>query len=65
MNEFTKEELEAIKRALITHDFRYPDLMNKTQSLIDNYCEHKRTYEDSSLLKFCNDCQWIGDIDRS
>ncbi len=41
MIDFTKKELEAIKRALITHDFRYPDLMNKTQSMIDNYCEHE------------------------
>lgn len=50
MNDFMKEELEDILTCvgLYAYDTRsklgepiYPDLNNKIQSMIDNYCEHE------------------------
>ena len=45
MNDFTKEELIEIKIALqdkeINYKYEYGELINKIQSLIDNYCEHE------------------------
>jgi len=40
MNEFTKEELVIIRYALSHAELERSSIMDKTQSLIDNYCEH-------------------------
>lgn len=49
MNDFTKEELENLANCVGEytstcskgyHDLIYPELYNKIQSMIDNYCEH-------------------------
>ncbi len=45
MNEFTKEELIFIKRAMRIADvssmeFNSDDMANKIQTMIENYCEH-------------------------
>lgn len=43
MNDFTKEELNILRAAL--HEILFfsetPKLLNKIQSMIDNYCEHE------------------------
>lgn len=44
MNDFAKEELEDIYRALCEHDNpidNYDKLINKIQSMIDNYNSYK------------------------
>ncbi len=55
MNDFTKEELEAILEALTIIDkdptikpeiFWGDSLPEKICHMIDNYCEHEETYED-------------------
>jgi len=55
MNDFTKDELEQIVAAICCLDGfmderGYPRedelLINKLQSMIDNYCEHETTYTD-------------------
>lgn len=42
MNDFTKEELNILKAALgeILFFSETPRLLNKIQSMIDNYCDH-------------------------
>jgi hypothetical protein len=48
MNDFTKEELKHIKDMLfgIKTNFDYEDdVINKIQSMIDNYCEHECNHE--------------------
>lgn len=54
MNDFTKEELESILNwgdcycefgSSWTYKCHKP-LMDKIQSMIDNYCDHKEQYED-------------------
>lgn len=43
MNYFTIEELAVLKHALNTNidGYKDPYLLNKIQSLIENYCEHE------------------------
>lgn len=45
MNDFTKEELEYLYRAVYerpnTVTEQMEDMRNKIQSVIDNYCEHE------------------------
>ena len=43
MNDFTKEELAVLKHSLNTNvdGYKDPGLLNKLQSMIDNYCDHE------------------------
>lgn len=41
MNYFTKEELEEIEYGLLYSGMENTHVLEKLQSLIDNYCEHK------------------------
>ncbi len=42
MNDFTKEELENILNGNVTlYPHTHCNLVNKIQSMIDNYCEHE------------------------
>lgn len=67
MNDFTKEELEIIIEAMdrvvefitIWQEPKHFDVISKIKSLIDNYCDHKKTYQDSCLLTFCDDCNEV------
>ena len=62
VNDFTKDELEKINYALdITtfHNDEYEEneqLLNKIQSMIENYCEHQSTSDGSGLEQICLDC---------
>ena len=49
MNDFTKEELQIIWLSIAANYF--PELKNKIQSIIDNYCEHeyKKTLDKSGM----------------
>lgn len=64
MNEFTKEELEQLYNCakFVTeynwlHD-RYDGLMKKLQCMIDNYCEHRKSFEcpECGIYK-CEKCE--------
>ena len=63
MNDFTKEELKLIARALVALysdpkvSLNNPemDLVNKVEDMIDNYCEHKEKCVSGNTL-FCEDC---------
>jgi hypothetical protein len=68
MNDFTKEELEELMhcvyayRDLCDEDVKEnlkDNLCDKIQSLIDNYCEHEDTTQDSALVYVCNYCHRI------
>lgn len=43
MNDFTKEELKSLQRAIIPWFGKYAGqvIKNKIQSMIDNYCDHE------------------------
>lgn len=64
MNEFTKEDLERILRQLLedrqwVDDLVNPDpLIEKIQSMIDNYCEHEWAFYISphGNVVRCNKC---------
>lgn len=59
MNEFTKEELEIINSALNQlYDLCEEKLIDKVQSLIDNYCEHENTCQGYSCVE-CTDCEEV------
>lgn len=49
MNDFTKEELNILKAAMgeILFFPETPRLMNKIQSMIDNYCEHASLFSEN------------------
>lgn len=63
MNDFTKEDWEEIYLAIEasfytsnrSQSFLKP-ILQKIQSMIENYCEHENTIEDRALLEFCRDC---------
>lgn len=73
MNEFTKEELEAIFYCIdmVKHqDDEYPEfdiMLNKIQCMIDNYCDHECSNHQPIRLKllsgkeydFCETCLHI------
>ena len=60
MNDFTTDELEDILNGNMTlHPHTYQKLRDKIQSLIDNYCEHKRTYYSNGVKFSCNECKEI------
>jgi len=61
MNEFTKEELGEIYWILegCTMDYigkENNQLINKIQSMIDNYCEHKETNHSYYSIYQCLKC---------
>ena len=62
MNEFTKEELYEIKKCISYFDeYRiigfHHNLLDKTQSMIDNYCEHEwRCWDDEHNTRECIKC---------
>jgi hypothetical protein len=72
MIDFTKDELQIcvdgigwmISECEMSHNKLEADAWRETygkiQSMIDNYCEHERTYTDSAMIKGCDDCGWIG-----
>ncbi len=67
MNDFTKEELEVLKEALLWRDMhilpsaRPHELQNKIVGMIENYCahEHSRTISDVDYVEICRDCERI------
>lgn len=71
MNDFTKEELEVIFHELRESREWSENLVNpwplldKIQSMIDNYCEHEQSGEvrDIDFIKVCTKCkevtEWI------
>lgn len=70
MNDFTKEELELISEC-IEADFyhtnwsksMYEPLINKIQSMIDNYCEHQdrvaSSDENGHMVVQCGRCDSV------
>lgn len=56
MNDFTKEELEIIAINICCNE-KTADLLNKINSMIDNYCDHNdsRITHDYDVEK-CNLC---------
>ncbi len=57
MNELTKDELQDLLFCVKDHtgyqgDSIHENLINKIQSMIDNYCEHK----DKKNINNCIDC---------
>lgn len=64
MNEFTKEELKEILACVCNID---GNVLNKIQSMIDNYCEHECSNHELIRLKllrskeydFCETCLCI------
>ena len=61
MNDFTKEQLEFIQYCIRRWrgDFGAVadlDFINKIQSLIDNYCEHKETECIGGWVRKCTKC---------
>ena len=63
MNDFTKEQLEEILDGLDDYWRLQPEnsiIMDKIQSLIDNYCDHKKietgAYSRSHPPKKCDAC---------
>lgn len=63
MNDFTKDELDTLRRALkyyLPQHNGESDLKSKIQSMIDSYCEHTWT-DGSGNQIFCAKChQSIG-----
>ena len=73
MNDFTKEELAVLKHVLNTNidGYKDPCLLNKIQSLLDNYCEHETDKEIYSIRnsrlgaeKMINKCKHCGEFYR-
>lgn len=68
MNDFTKEDLHCLHNAIDIQLKTVPimsklnvkrrrELLEKLQSMIDNYCEHDQGLtEDSCLINTCNKC---------
>lgn len=59
MNDFTKEELEQVLFFLKNHGYPpiYEKIINKIQSMIDNYCNHpERTYHRKTGKRTCPHC---------
>lgn len=66
MNDFTKEELELIHTCVESDYYHsnwsksmYEPLINKIQSMIDNYCEHKEFTEHQSNCSICDNCHKV------
>jgi len=60
MNDFTKEELEFIKRCVKPFSWLWKDdfdeIVHKIQSLIDNYCEHDGEIGKDYAAEKCMKC---------
>jgi len=57
MNDFTKEELKHILNGDIElYPSTFSDLRDKIQSMIDNYCEHKKYVENIVTGWQCEKC---------
>jgi len=57
MNDFTKEELMDLKRAVLWVDHEHDELLaNKIQSMIDNYCEHESEIDIGEAPLICKKC---------
>lgn len=63
MNDFTKEELEALadcyEQRMNSGYVIHLELLHKIQSMLDNYCEHSWVYyfsHDGSYV-FCQKCK--------
>lgn len=65
MNDFTKEELEVILEGSVwwlegDNELYSEELINKIQSMIDNYCEHASIqYYDDIPVDVCNNCHMV------
>jgi hypothetical protein len=60
MNDFTKDELIQLSHLVSSVPLDDVLLLYKIQSMIDNYCEHKNTYEDLDYNPTrCKDCKEI------
>ncbi len=63
MNDFTQEELQYFLMTMKPFHFLWQgdplELENKLQAMIANYCEHKKTYEESVLAVICTECEKI------
>jgi len=61
MNDFTKEELQQIRGGLdwwLDNDWHSSHvLVQKIQSMIDNYCEHECNHENIDT-NICYKCGW-------
>lgn len=57
MNDFTKEELKNILNGEVTlYPHTYQELVNKIQSMIDNYCEHQSEIDVGEAPLICKKC---------
>lgn len=63
MNDFTKEELEDIHRAVylcdkVGYEVNASDILPKIQSMIDNYCEHEPSdaHYEQFRWQLCSKC---------
>lgn len=63
MNDFTKKELEMIHYDLVRNESPWQcgkTIINKIQSMIDNYCEHQKNvwplYTSSGDMPVCGLC---------
>lgn len=60
MNDFTKEELCALRDSRCYHmDDSYPSndkLFMKLQSMIDNYCDHEKVVPNYDCKTQCDKC---------
>ena len=65
MNGLTKEELEELYFFTCVHKNRYKakypqELLDKLQSMIDNYCEHEEQYNDhDDCVQRCKKCEVV------
>jgi hypothetical protein len=64
MNDFTQEELQKILNFIESHkqdsydDMRFSNIINKIHSLIDNYCEHRKSLQCSECGSYlCEKCE--------
>ena len=69
MNDFTKEELKIIFKCMDQlYDLCEAELLDKIQSLIDNYCEHKNREpgydEENGHHVYCTNCYKVYDVEN-
>lgn len=58
MNDFSKEELQLILKGMSQYYLEKDslELMDKIQSMIDNYCEHENKFYENGLKAICFKC---------
>lgn len=63
MNDFTKEELEGMLNCIYHGSWIYKadkkTVINKLQSMIDNYCKHSDSTEHQSNCVICDNCHKV------